>query len=148
MDLYLILLGALVLLVLGGGLLRKLLKKANIDLSDDQLDAATKAVADAVEQVEEINRKLVASGGKPMSDAEKLEVTSELAKDLAVAAGVSQIKVEVLLKLLQAALKKSEEMKKAAVTPRGVVKPKRLAPRAKRRRVVQRKVNKKKKKKP
>jgi hypothetical protein len=145
MDLYLILLGVLVLLVLGGGLLRKLLKKADIDLSDDQLDAATKAVVDAVEQVEAINRKLVASGGKPMSDAEKLEVTSELAKDLAVAAGVSQIKVEVLLKLLQAALKKSEEMKKAAA-PLGVVKPKRVAPKAKRRRVVPKKAKKKKRK--
>ena len=107
-TLYLVLLGVLALLVLGGGLLKKLLKKVDIDLSDDQLDAVTLAVADAVAQVEEINRKLVASGGNPMSNKEKLEVAVELARDLATVAGVSQVKVEVLLKLLHAATNKTE----------------------------------------
>ena len=109
MDFYLVLLVVLVALVLGGGLIKKLLKKADVELDDEQLDAVTKAVADAVSQVEKINADLVASGGKPMSKEEKIDVTTKLAKDLAAAAGVSQVKVEVLLKLLNAALEKTEE---------------------------------------
>jgi hypothetical protein len=127
-TIYLVLLGALALLVLGGGLLKKLLKKADIDLSDDQLDAVTLAVADAVSQVEEINKKLIASGGTPMSDDEKLKVATELAKDLALAAGVSQVKVEILLKLMHAAVAKAKAEKK--VFAAAALKPKKLKKKA------------------
>lgn len=128
-TLYLVLLGALALLVLGGGLVKKLLKKADIDLSDDQLDEVTKAVADAVAQVEDINKKLVASGGTPMSDEEKLEVAIGLARDLAKAAGVSQVKVEILLKLMHAAVAKAKTEKKVMAS--ATLKPKKLAKKAK-----------------
>jgi hypothetical protein len=136
-TLYLVLLGALALLVLGGGLLKKLLKKADIDLSDDQLDAVTLAVSDAVSQVEEINKKLVASGGQPMDDDEKLKVATELAKDLALAAGVSQVKVEILLKLMHAAVAKAKAEKK--VFAAAALKPKKLKKKARKKKVVRKK---------
>lgn len=110
-TIYLVLLGVLALLIFCGTVIRKLLKKANIDLSDNQLDAVTKAVADAVDQVEEIQKKLVAAGGKPMGIEEKLEVTTQLAKELAVVAGVSKVKVEILVKLLGVAMEKVDANK-------------------------------------
>ncbi len=108
-TLYLILLVVLALLLFCGKLLKKLFKKADIDISDEQFDAITKAVSDAVAEIEETNKKLVAAGGKPMSSEEKTEVTVKLAKDLAMAAGISAIKTDFLLKLLDTASKEIKD---------------------------------------
>ena len=55
------------------------------------------------------NEKLVAAGRKPMSSKEKIKVTVKLAKDLATAAGVSAVKTDFLLKLLDTALKETKD---------------------------------------
>ena len=114
--LYLALLGGLVVLVLFGGLIRKLLKKADIEVSEDQMDLVSKALSDAVDKVEEINAKLEADGNRPMTGPEKKELIVTVAKDLAKAAGVSEIKMDLLLKMLDATIyKKSRQKKRAAM---------------------------------
>jgi hypothetical protein len=105
-TIYYVLLGVLALLVLGGGLIKKFAGKADVDLSDEQLDIVAAAVADALSQVEKANESLVASGEEEMGREEKVKVATKLASELAVAAGVSKVKVELLLKLLNTALDK------------------------------------------
>ena len=106
---YLVLLVVLAVLIFGGRAIQKLLKKADVDLSDEQLDAVTKAVSDAVAEVEKINKALVDNGEEPLSKEEQLDVATKLAKDFALAAGVSQVKVAFLLKLMDAALEKTKK---------------------------------------
>ena len=106
---YLVLLVVLAVLIFGGRAIQKLLKKADVDLSDEQLDAVTKAVSDAVAEVEKINKALVDNGEEPLSKEEQLDVATKLAKDFALAAGVSQVKVDFLLKLMDAALEKTKK---------------------------------------
>jgi hypothetical protein len=103
-SIYFVLLGVLAVLVLFGSVIRKFLKaKFDIDVSDEQMDAVTQAVAEAVAQVEEIQKDLIAAGNEPMRDEDKMAVTTDLARELAIAAGVSKIKVDIALKIINAA---------------------------------------------